>query len=104
MTDYGHDLTFGAFLTPVAAGASEVVELAQLTDQVGLDLVTVQDHPYQPSFLDTWTLLSVIAAQTSSVRVVPTVANLALRPPAVPAPRAAGLDIPGGGAGEAGRG
>jgi len=104
MTDYGHDLTFGAFLTPVAAGASEVVELAQLTDQVGLDLVTVQDHPYQPSFLDTWTLLSVIAAQTSSVRVVPNVANLALRPPAVLARSAASLDILSGGRVELGLG
>ena len=28
----------------------------------GLDLVTLQDHPYQARFLDTWTLLSVIAA------------------------------------------
>ena len=33
--------------------------LARLTEQVGLDLVTVQDHPYQARFLDTWTLLSV---------------------------------------------
>ena len=30
----------------------------------GLDLVTFQDHPYQPRFLDTWTLLSVVAAKT----------------------------------------
>ncbi|HLR94155.1 MAG TPA: LLM class flavin-dependent oxidoreductase [Jiangellaceae bacterium] len=104
MTDYGHDLTFGTFLTPVAAGASEVVELARLTDQVGLDLVTVQDHPYQPSFLDTWTLLSVIAAQTSSARVVPNVANLALRPPAVLARSAASLDILSGGRVELGLG
>ena len=27
-----------------------------------------QDHPYQPRFLDTWTLLSVVAAQTTNVR------------------------------------
>src|SRR5699024_7831634 len=81
-----------------------VVELARLSDQVGLDLVTVQDHPYQPSFLDTWTLLSVIAAQTSSARVVPNVANLALRPPAVLARSAASLDILSGGRVELGLG
>ena len=28
----------------------------------GFDLVTFQDHPYQPAFLDTWTLLSWVAA------------------------------------------
>ena len=36
-----------------------MVGLAQLSEQLGLDLVTFQDHPYQPTFLDTWTLLSV---------------------------------------------
>lgn len=53
MTDYGHDLLFGTFLTPAADHASRVLELAQLTDELGLDLVTVQDHPYQVRFLDT---------------------------------------------------
>ena len=53
----------GTFVTPSAADPDRVVALAQLTEQVGLDLVTVQDHPYQPRFLDTWTLLSVIAAR-----------------------------------------
>jgi alkanesulfonate monooxygenase SsuD/methylene tetrahydromethanopterin reductase-like flavin-dependent oxidoreductase (luciferase family) len=81
--DYGRELQFGAFIPPVAAQAGDVLELAQLADVVGLDLVTFQDHPYQPSFLDTWTLLSVVAAQTFSVRLAPNVANLPLRPPVV---------------------
>ena len=51
MTDYGHDLLFGTFLTPLADEHEHVVALAQLTEQVGLDLVTVQDHPYQARFL-----------------------------------------------------
>ena len=79
MVDYGHELLFGTFLTPTAEQADRVLALAQLTEQVGLDLVTVQDHPYQAKFLDTWTLLSVIAARTSTVRVSPNVANLPLR-------------------------
>ncbi len=54
MGDYGHELRFGAFLTPSA----DAVELAVLAEAVGLDLVSFQDHPYQPRFLDTWTLLS----------------------------------------------
>jgi hypothetical protein len=28
-----------------------------VADRAGLDLVTFQDHPYQPAFHDTWTLL-----------------------------------------------
>ena len=83
MADYGHDLLFGTFLTPAADRAERVVTLAQLTEQVGLDLVSISDHPYQARFLDTWTLLSVIAARTSMVRVAPNVANLPLRSPAV---------------------
>jgi alkanesulfonate monooxygenase SsuD/methylene tetrahydromethanopterin reductase-like flavin-dependent oxidoreductase (luciferase family) len=68
MTDYGHDLLFGSFLTPAAAQPDRVVALARLSEQAGLDLVTVQDHPYQARFLDTWTLLSVIAARTTTDR------------------------------------
>ena len=60
---------------------------------LGLDLVTFQDHPYQGRFLDTWTLLSFVAAQTSNVRVAPNVANLPLRPPVVLARSVASLDI-----------
>ena len=55
MTDYGHELAFGVFLTPGNEQPQRVVELAQLAEAVGLDLVTFQDHPYQPAFLDTWT-------------------------------------------------
>ena len=97
MTDYGHELRFGVFITPTAAEAGDVVELARLAELAGLDLVTFQDHPYQPRFLDTWTLLSVVAAQTSTVRVAPNVANLPLRPPAVLARSVASLDLLSGG-------
>lgn len=93
MADYGQDLPFGTFLTPDAASAAHVIELALVSESVGLDLVTVQDHPYQARFLDTWTLLSVIAAQTSSIRIAPNVANLPLRPPVVLARSIASLDI-----------
>ncbi|MEV0590367.1 LLM class flavin-dependent oxidoreductase [Nonomuraea cavernae] len=104
MADYGHDLMFGTFLTPEAQQAERVVALGQLTEQVGLDLVTAQDHPYQSRFLDTWTLLSVIAARTSTVLVSPNVANLPLRPPAVLARSVASLDLLSGGRVELGLG
>lgn len=97
MADLGHDLLFGAFLTPAAAAHRQVVALAVAAEEAGLDLVGVQDHPYQPSFLDTWTLLSVLAARTSRVRLFPDVVNLPLRAPAVLARAAASLDVLSGG-------
>ena len=104
MPDYRQDLMFGVFITPVAAQADGVVELSRLADVVGLDLVTFQDHPYQPRFLDTWTLLSVVGAETTNVRLAPNVANVPLRPPAVLARSAATLDILTGGRVELGLG
>ncbi len=104
MSDYGHALQFGVFLTPSAAAAETVVDLAVLADAGGLDLVTFQDHPYQARFLDVWTLLSVVAARTSRVHVAPNVLNLPLRPPAVIARAAASLDILSGGRFELGLG
>lgn len=104
MTDYGHDLLFGSFVTPSAASPQRVIELAQASENAGLDLVTFQDHPYQPAFLDTWTLMSFVAAQTSCIRIAPNVINLPLRPPAVLARAAASLDLLSGGRFELGLG
>ncbi|QGN49151.1 LLM class flavin-dependent oxidoreductase [Micromonospora sp. WMMD558] len=104
MSDHGHPLTFGSFLTPANADPDRVVALAALSEQVGLDLVTFQDHPYQPAYLDTWTLLSFVAARTSRVRLSPNVTNLPLRPPAVLARSVASLDLLSGGRIELGLG
>lgn len=98
------ELVFGTFLTPSAEDPDRVVALARLTEQAGLDLVSVQDHPYQARHLDAWTLLSVIAASTSRVTVTPNVANLPLRPPAVLARSVATLDLLTGGRVELGLG
>jgi Luciferase-like monooxygenase/Hemerythrin HHE cation binding domain len=97
MPDYGHDLWFGANLIPSHDSQDATVELAELADQVGLDLVTFQDHPYQPRFFDTWTLLSYVAARTERTRLTANVINLPLRQPAVLARSAASLDILSGG-------
>jgi FAD/FMN-containing dehydrogenase len=96
-SDYGHELAFGTFITPQSGSPQDVVALAQLSERSGLDLVTFQDHPYQPAFLDTWTLLSWVAARTETVRVAPNVLNLPLRQPAVVARAAASLDLLSGG-------
>jgi alkanesulfonate monooxygenase SsuD/methylene tetrahydromethanopterin reductase-like flavin-dependent oxidoreductase (luciferase family) len=93
MTDYGHDLRFGSFITPESGQPERPVTLAQLSERAGLDLVTFQDHPYQPAFLDTWTLLSWVAARTGKIHVAANVHSLPLRPPAVLARAAASLDL-----------
>jgi hemerythrin-like domain-containing protein len=104
MPDYGHPLEFGVFLPPAADQFAETLQLAQTADVLGLELVSVQDHPYNAAFLDTWTLLSVLAAATTNVRVFPNVANLPLRPPSVLARSAASLDVITGGRVELGLG
>jgi alkanesulfonate monooxygenase SsuD/methylene tetrahydromethanopterin reductase-like flavin-dependent oxidoreductase (luciferase family) len=104
MSDYGHNLEFGVFITPSSQDAETVLALATLADRSGLDLVSFQDHPYQPRFLDTWTLLSFVAARTSRVRIAGNVLNLPLRSPAVLARAVASLDILSGGRAELGLG
>ncbi|HEX3492788.1 MAG TPA: LLM class flavin-dependent oxidoreductase [Streptosporangiaceae bacterium] len=104
MTDYGHDLVFGSFITPQNADPRAPVVLAQLSERAGLDLVTFQDHPYQPAFLDTWTLLSYVAASTERIKVSGNVINLPMRPPVLLARQAASLDLLSGGRFELGLG
>ncbi|MEU4680194.1 LLM class flavin-dependent oxidoreductase [Micromonospora sp. NPDC023737] len=104
MTDYGHDLLFGTFTTPTVQPVRQAVDLAVVADRAGLDLVTFQDHPYQPRFHDTWTLLSYVAARTERVHLSANVLNLPLRPPAVTARSAASLDLLSGGRFELGIG
>lgn len=104
MTDYGHDLLFGTFVTPVAQPPLHGVEIAIASERAGLDLVTFQDHPYQPAFLDTWTLLSFAAARTRQIHLASNVINLPLRHPALLARSAASLDRLSGGRFELGMG
>ncbi|MFC4243901.1 LLM class flavin-dependent oxidoreductase [Gryllotalpicola reticulitermitis] len=93
MPDYGHPLRFGTFITPTNSPAQRPVELAVLSEELGFDLVTFQDHPYQPGFHDTWTLLTWVAARTERIHLSGNVLNSPLRPPAVLARSAASLDL-----------
>src|SRR5215218_4901332 len=95
---------FGIFPTPEAEHAGRIVEQVLLADRLGLDLVGIQDHPYQRRFLDTWTLLAYLAGRTERVRLFPDVANLPLRHPALLAKAAASLDRLSGGRVELGLG
>jgi alkanesulfonate monooxygenase SsuD/methylene tetrahydromethanopterin reductase-like flavin-dependent oxidoreductase (luciferase family) len=98
------DVLLGVFVVPDASDPARTLAQIEVADATGLDLVGVQDHPYQRRFLDTWTLLSFAAGRTSRVRLVPAVANLPLRPPAVLAKAAASLDVLSGGRVELGLG
>jgi alkanesulfonate monooxygenase SsuD/methylene tetrahydromethanopterin reductase-like flavin-dependent oxidoreductase (luciferase family) len=102
MHDLGRAIKFGYFLIPNAE--SPLLSIAQEVERRGLDYIAIQDHPYQRRFVDTWTLLSMIAATTSRIGLFPDVANLALRPPAVLAKAAASLDLLSGGRFELGLG
>ena len=102
--DYGHPVRFGVFITPGAAQPEHPLAIATLADELGFDLVGVQDHPYQSRFLDTWTLLTAMAMRTKKIGLFTDVANLPLRPPAILAKAAATLDLLSGGRVELGLG
>jgi alkanesulfonate monooxygenase SsuD/methylene tetrahydromethanopterin reductase-like flavin-dependent oxidoreductase (luciferase family) len=86
-------LRFGVFLSPDASRRKDVLDQALAAEAAGLDLVGIQDHPYQRRFLDTWILIGHLLARTTRIRVFPDVANLPLRPPAMMAKAAASLDV-----------
>jgi alkanesulfonate monooxygenase SsuD/methylene tetrahydromethanopterin reductase-like flavin-dependent oxidoreductase (luciferase family) len=95
--NYGHPLEFGTFITPQSADPEAAVALAKLSEDLGYDLVTFQDHPYQPALLDTWTLMSWVAGRTERIRIAANVLNIPLREPAVLGRAAASLDLLSGG-------
>ncbi|HET8571867.1 MAG TPA: LLM class flavin-dependent oxidoreductase [Candidatus Limnocylindria bacterium] len=90
-------LRFGVFVTPSAADYPRVVEQVLAAERGGLDLIGIQDHPYQRRFLDTFALIADLAARTNRIRFFPDVANLPLRGPVMIAKAAASLAIMSGG-------
>jgi alkanesulfonate monooxygenase SsuD/methylene tetrahydromethanopterin reductase-like flavin-dependent oxidoreductase (luciferase family) len=94
----------GVFVVPDAGDPELTVAQIVTADRAGLDLVGVQDHPYQRRFFDTWTLLAYVAARTERITLLPDVINLPLRQPAVLAKAAASLDVLSGGRVELGLG
>jgi alkanesulfonate monooxygenase SsuD/methylene tetrahydromethanopterin reductase-like flavin-dependent oxidoreductase (luciferase family) len=83
----------GVFVVPSAEDPQLTVDQIVQADRAGLEVVGVQDHPYQRRFLDTWTLLSYVGARTERITLLPDVINLPLRQPAVLAKAAASLDV-----------
>jgi alkanesulfonate monooxygenase SsuD/methylene tetrahydromethanopterin reductase-like flavin-dependent oxidoreductase (luciferase family) len=97
-------LQFGIAIVPSAENLDQVRELVSVADDTPLDLVGIQDHPYQRRFLDTWSLIPMLLAETRRISLFTDVANLPLRPPAVMAKAAASLDLMSGGRFELGLG
>lgn len=101
---YGRPLEFGISITPTSTDAALARTLANRADALELDLIGIQDHPYQWRFFETWTLITDLFAHTKQIRIFPNVANLPLRAPAMIAKQAASLDILSGGRFELGLG
>ena len=97
-------LSIGLSVTPYAADHREIVAQVLAAERGGLDLVGIQDHPYQRRFLDTFALIGDLLARTSRLRFFPDVASLPMRSPAMLAKAAASLDVMSGGRFELGIG
>jgi alkanesulfonate monooxygenase SsuD/methylene tetrahydromethanopterin reductase-like flavin-dependent oxidoreductase (luciferase family) len=97
-------LQVGISLVPATQKLDRIRELVRAADAAAIDLVGIQDHPYQHHFLDTWSLIATLLAETERISFFTDVANLPLRPPAVMAKAAASLDVLSGGRFELGLG
>jgi alkanesulfonate monooxygenase SsuD/methylene tetrahydromethanopterin reductase-like flavin-dependent oxidoreductase (luciferase family) len=102
--DHGHETLVGLSLVPEAAAWPRLADLARAADDSGLDLIGIQDHPYQWRFVDTVALIATLLARTRRIRIFPDVANLPLRLPSVLAKTASSLDLMSGGRFELGLG
>jgi len=95
---------FGLNVDPNTGGLAIAERITAIADAGGLDLVGIQDHPYNADFTDTLGLITWLAARTRNVHFFPNVANLPLRPPAMLAKQAATIDVLSGGRFELGLG
>ena len=103
-TAAARDPRFGLFLVPNAADYPDLLRQAAACERGDLDLIGIQDHPYQRRYLDTFALIGDLLARTERLCIFPDVANLPLRPPATLAKLAASLDAMSGGRFELGLG
>jgi alkanesulfonate monooxygenase SsuD/methylene tetrahydromethanopterin reductase-like flavin-dependent oxidoreductase (luciferase family) len=88
---------YGVALSASPRRFDRLIESARLAEDLGADLITVSDHPYIPTELETFTLLGLLAGRTERVLLSPNVAPLTLRPPAMLAKAAATLQFVTGG-------
>ncbi|MDQ3888885.1 MAG: hypothetical protein M3251_06390 [Thermoproteota archaeon] len=67
---------FGINITPSAKGADNEFEIAKISDNLGIDLISVQDHPCNGSFFDTWALITALAMSTKNIHFMPNAADI----------------------------
>jgi alkanesulfonate monooxygenase SsuD/methylene tetrahydromethanopterin reductase-like flavin-dependent oxidoreductase (luciferase family) len=96
-------MQFGFSLLPTADLQAHLA-LVDAAEESGLDLVGVQDHPYAPPLVETFSLIATLLARTERLRFFPDVAALPLRPAPMLAQTAATLDVLSGGRFELGLG
>ena len=65
---HGLRVNFGVFLNPAAEGYPDLLRQVDAAERGGLDLVGIQDHPYQPRFLDAFALIADLLARTERLR------------------------------------
>ncbi|KIF78287.1 hypothetical protein QR77_39910 [Streptomyces sp. 150FB] len=97
MTDYKRPLSFGMSLDPSEGAWDQTRRLARTAEDLGLDYLAVQDHPYQAGHLDAWTLISHLSAFTDQISFLTDVADMQLRPPVMLAKAAMSLSALTGG-------
>jgi alkanesulfonate monooxygenase SsuD/methylene tetrahydromethanopterin reductase-like flavin-dependent oxidoreductase (luciferase family) len=97
-------LKLGLFVNPAADAYRDTLAMVEAAERGGLDLIGIQDHPYQRRFFDTFALIGDLLARTERLTFFPDVANLPLRHPAMLAKQAASLDAMSGGRFELGLG
>jgi alkanesulfonate monooxygenase SsuD/methylene tetrahydromethanopterin reductase-like flavin-dependent oxidoreductase (luciferase family) len=85
-------MRFGAFIASRADDIAGVRERVRAAEEAGFDFVSIQDHPYVPAHLDTFSLIANLVAATSRLRFITNVANLPLRPAPMLAKAAASID------------
>ena len=98
------ELLFGLSVTPYADAYPEIVVQVTAAERAGLDLVGIQDHPYQRRFLDAFALIGDLLARSERLRFFPDVASLPMRSPPMLAKAAVSLDRMSGGRFELGIG
>jgi len=96
--------SFGISVVPAASDLAEIRRAVVRADELGYELVGIQDHPYEARFVETWSLIADLFPRTERIRIFPDVANLPLRLPAMIAKQAATLDVLSGGRFELGLG
>ena len=92
------DVRFGLNLPTDASAGTDPVADALAAERLGFDFVSSSDHPCgtAPTH-ETWTMLTWIAARTSTIGIATRVLGVPYRPPAMVAKMAATLDLLSGG-------